>query len=260
MASQQPTFLFCFDFDGTLVDEAPHPAVHPGLNAFLESVHAQEGIWAVNTGRTLFQALDGLAKHSIRPLPDYVMAKERELYGRGRFNRWVDLGDWNKRCQKEHKRFLKTHRKFFKRMRHYVESETAARYIDGAEETPGVVATSDEEMARICSFIDEERRGDELLSYQRNSVYLRFSHAAYDKGTVLQELARQLGLGPAQICAAGDNHNDLAMLRPEVAGYRVCPSNAIPEVQALVKSSPGGLIGAGRSSFGVLEAIPRLLS
>ena len=125
-----PTFLFSFDFDGTLVDEPPHPTINPGLNGFLESVQTQGGVWAVNTGRTLFQALDGIAEHKIRPLPDFIMAKERELYAPTQFNRWVDVGDWNKRCQKEHRRFLKTHRKLFKRVRAFLEAETSAQWIE----------------------------------------------------------------------------------------------------------------------------------
>ena len=255
-----PTFLYSFDLDGTLVDEPPYPTINPGLNSFLESVKTQGGVWAVNTGRTLFQALDGIAEHKIRPVPDFIMAKERELYAPTQFNRWVDVGDWNKRCQKEHKRFLKTHRKLFKRVQAYLEAETNAQWMEGMEETPGVIATSGEEMGKVCAYIEEEIRNDDVLSYERNSIYLRFSHAAYHKGSVLQELARHLDVPREKICVAGDNHNDLSMLCPTVAGFRVCPSNAIPEVQAVVSGSPGGVVGNGRASFGVLEGIQRLLS
>lgn len=259
-SSTTPTFLFSFDFDGTLVDEPPHPVINPALNAFLESVKAQGGLWAVNTGRTLFQALDGIAEHRIRPLPDYIMAKERELYAPTSFNRWVDVGDWNKRCQKEHRRFLKTHKKVFKRVRKFVEEQTSAQWMEGLEETPGVIATSEAEMGEVCRVIEEETANDPVLRYERNSIYLRFSHAAYNKGSVLQELAREVGVPRERICAAGDNHNDMSMLCSSVAGFRVCPANAIPEVQAFVTSAPGGVIGQGRASFGVLEGIQRLLS
>ena len=259
MASRPQTFLFSFDFDGTLVDEPPHPAVNPALNAFLEYVKAQGGLWAVNTGRTLFQALDGIAQHQIRPLPDFIMAKERELYAPSQFNRWVDVGDWNQRCQKEHRRFLKTHRKLFKRVQKFLENETQAQWIEGMEETPGIITTSEEEMSHVCRFIEAETLHDEVISYERNSIYLRFSHAAYNKGTVLQELARHVDMPREKICAAGDNHNDLSMLCPTVADCRVCPSNAIQEVQAAVSAAPGGIIGQGRASFGILDGIQRLL-
>ncbi len=258
--SPVPTFLYSFDFDGTLVDEPPHPTTHPELNTFLAQVQAQGGVWAVNTGRTLFQTLEGLAQHRIKPLPNFIMAKERELYYPGQFNRWVDLGDWNKRCAKEHKRFLRTHRKLFKKVRAFIEAETHADYVDTLEETPGIVAQSEEEMARICQFIEEETANDDVISYQRNSIYLRFAHAAYSKGTVLAELARVLGIDRTHICAAGDNHNDLSMLDPQVAAYGVCPENAIPEVHEIIAEHPSGFAGQGRASFGILHGIEQLLA
>ena len=52
----------------------------------------------------------------------------------------MDVGDWNKRCQKEHKRFLKTHRKLFKRVRAFLEAETNAQWIEGMEEVVGIAA------------------------------------------------------------------------------------------------------------------------
>ncbi len=258
-ASTPPSFLFAFDFDGTLVDQAPHPTIHPNFNTFLTHIKSLGGVWAVNTGRTLFQTLEGLAQHRIQPLPDFIMAKERELYHPGPYNRWVDLGDWNKRCIKEHKRFHKAHKRVFKKVRAFVEKETEAEYIEGMEETPGIVATSENELHRICTVIEEHAAGYENLSYERNSVYLRFSHAAYNKGSVLQALAQLLGMSTDRVCAAGDNHNDLSMLDPSIAGYRICPSNAIPEVQQQIGDSAGGIIGQGRASFGILDGVHRAL-
>ena len=259
MVSIPSGFLFSFDFDGTMVDDDPHPAVHPELNAFLASIDSQGGVWAINTGRTLHQALDGLAQHRIQPLPKFIMAKERELYYPGQFGRWKPLGSWNERCEKEHKRFLKKHRRAFKKVRQHLEKASEAEWVEGLEETPGVIAKSEEEMDRLCEYIDAVAEGDDTLSYQRNSIYLRFAHAAYNKGTVLQESARELGVSREQICSAGDNHNDLAMLCPTVAAYRACPSNAIPEVRTLIEDSEGGQVGSGRASFGLLDAVGQLL-
>jgi|MDTC01.2.fsa_nt_gb hydroxymethylpyrimidine pyrophosphatase-like HAD family hydrolase len=254
--STPPAFLFAFDFDGTVVDHDPHPGIHPNFNRFLAHTKSNGGVWAVNTGRTLFQTLEGLAQHRILPLPDFIMAKERELYHLGPYNRYVDLGDWNKRCIKEHKRFHKDHKRVFKKVRAFVEKETQAEWVEGLEETPGVVATSEEELHRVCGFIEDQSAGRDNLSYERNSVYLRFSHAAYNKGSVLQALAQMLALSPDCVCVAGDNHNDLSMLDPDVACYRICPSNAIPEVHERIAAA-GGVVGQGRASFGLLDGINR---
>ena len=256
--SDSPRLLFSFDFDGTLVDEEPHPAIHPNFNQFLEYVKANNGLWSINTGRTLFQTLEGLAHHRIQPRPDFIMAKERELYAPGQFNRWVDVGDWNKRCLKDHKRFLKSHKRFFKQVRKFLEGNTHAQYFESPEEPPSIISSTEQEMDEICRYIEEASASDNVLSYQRNTIYLRFAHADYSKGTVLNELARLLEITPDQICVAGDNHNDLSMLNPAVARYIICPANAIPEVHAAV-AEVGGITGQGRASFGVLEGIQRLL-
>jgi hydroxymethylpyrimidine pyrophosphatase-like HAD family hydrolase len=253
--------LYCFDFDGTLVDEHPHPSVHPELNAFLQSVHNRGGVWTVNSGRTLDHILEGLTEHGIRPLPDFIMARERELYAPSRgLHRWVEMGSWNRRAETEHRRFLDTHRAFFRRVQQFLEQETRAEWVVGLEETPCIVASSEREMNRISVYLDEVMRHDDVLAYERNGIYLRFSHVKYNKGTVLLELARQLRISSTETCSAGDNHNDVAMLRPEVARYRVCPANAITEVQSLVRDTPGGWVGKQRASFGILEGIAKLLA
>ena len=48
----------------------------------------------------------------------------------------------------------------------------------------------------------------------------------------------------------------LSMLDPDVACYRICPSNAIPEVHERIAAA-GGVVGQGRASFGLLDGINR---
>lgn len=252
--SPQASALFSFDFDGTLVDWEPHPPLHPGFVQFLSEIKSRGAVWSINTGRTLMHTLEGIAQHGLTPLPDFIMAKEREIYCPGRFNRWHDLGDWNERCRKEHRKFLRSHKGFFKRARKFLETETKAQFIDNGDEPPGIVSSTEEEMQRICEFIDTEAHDDPILSYQRNFVYLRFAHSSYSKGTVLAELGRYLGLAPGHICAAGDNHNDLSMLDPRIASGLICPSNAIDEVRQAVGGA-GGVVADKRASFGVLDGL-----
>lgn len=118
--SPRPTAILCFDFDGTLIDDG-NPPFHPGFLEAIEAFKRVGAIWAINTGRTLFQTIEGLSSYGINPIPDYLMVKERELYELGPYNRWVDVGDWNERCRKEHQRFLKSHRRFFKEIEQFVK-------------------------------------------------------------------------------------------------------------------------------------------
>jgi hydroxymethylpyrimidine pyrophosphatase-like HAD family hydrolase len=109
-------------------------------------------------------------------------------------------------------------------------------------------------MVEIVAFIDERRSLYPELGYQRNSIYLRFTHRDFDKGSALRELTRQLGVGPQFVFAAGDNHNDLSMLRSELAHGLCCPSNAIWEVKDQVRRE-GGLIANSPGSSGMVEAM-----
>ena len=88
----------------------------------------------------------------------------------------------------------------------------------------------------------------------RNTMYLRFCHEDYNKGTALGELGRLLGLEPAQIFAAGDHFNDLPMLDGRFAQWVACPSNAVEPVKELVRAK-GGYVASSECSGGVVEAL-----
>ncbi|MDD1650164.1 MAG: HAD hydrolase family protein, partial [Methylococcaceae bacterium] len=92
------------------------------------------------------------------------------------------------------------------------------------------------------------------LAVVRNDVYARFSHRAYNKGTALAELTRQLGLTPASVFAAGDHLNDLPMLSRQFAAMIAAPANAVPQVKAAVLRQDGYLSQAAHGQ-GVAEAI-----
>ena len=77
------------------------------------------------------------------------------------------------------------------------------------------------------------------LTVVRNDVYARFSHAKYNKGTALAEIARQLGIDREHVFAAGDHLNDLPMLSAQFARCLVAPDNAVPQVKALVRGQKG---------------------
>jgi len=92
------------------------------------------------------------------------------------------------------------------------------------------------------------------LGYQRNTVYLRFSHADYNKGAALAELARLIDVPRDNIFASGDHHNDISMLDGKVAGMPSCPANAIDEVKDAVRVA-GGYVAERDHGGGVYEAL-----
>ena len=81
--------------------------------------------------------------------------------------------------------------------------------------------------------------GSAGLTVVRNDVYARFSHANYNKGTALGEIARQLGVPKHAVFAAGDHLNDIPMLCGDFAQCIVAPDNAVPAIKDLVQRQGG---------------------
>ena len=77
------------------------------------------------------------------------------------------------------------------------------------------------------------------FSFNRNHVWMRFAHFGIHKGSSLAELSRLLGIPREDVLAIGDHHNDIPMLDGSSAAMVACPSNAMPEVQELVRRNAG---------------------
>jgi hydroxymethylpyrimidine pyrophosphatase-like HAD family hydrolase len=105
-------------------------------------------------------------------------------------------------------------------------------------------------VSRIAPLAGEEPH----LSWQRNSIYLRFGHRDFHKGSSLSEVARLHDLTATNCFAIGDSHNDLNMLDAAHAGMIACPANSVPEIHAKVSAS-GGLIAQGIHAHGAIEAL-----
>ena len=104
----------------------------------------------------------------------------------------------------------------------------------------------------MCSIFISRRNSQ--LAWQRNSIYLRFGHQDFHKGSSLAEVARQYRLPAAQCFAMGDSHNDLEMLDPAHAGMAACPANSVAEIRAKVLSA-GGLLTQASHGHGAIEAL-----
>jgi HAD superfamily hydrolase (TIGR01484 family) len=259
MAKVKPSFLLCFDFDGTLVLPEADPIFHPGLGQMIRQLRLQGAAWVVNTGRSLPQTLQGLAQYGLFMEPDYLIVRECDIYRPGLFSRWKDFGPWNKNARRAHQRFVKQHATFFDATRRFLEQHTEAQLLHGDDGDLGIIASHNEEMDRICTWIDEQRTHQPDIGYQRNTIYLRFAHAAYSKGSALGELTKRLNLRADHVFAAGDNYNDLSMLHPQFAHKTACPSNALAPIKSHVRSH-GGFVAERPASEGMMEALAHYFS
>ncbi|HEX5791522.1 MAG TPA: HAD hydrolase family protein [Luteolibacter sp.] len=253
-SSQRPRLILSFDFDGTLHDPASKPPVPSEFFVRMAQLRGRLGAsWGINTGRSLEHLLEGLADCGLTIGPDWVVAREREIYLQGKGGLQAHQA-WNQRCESEIAALFEIHRDLLASIRREVEERTGAQWFEMEGEPAGVIARTEEEIEWIVGRVLEQIEPDSDLAWQRNSIYLRFGHRAYQKGSSLSELARLHGLGPGQCFAMGDSHNDLEMLAPEHAGMCACPANALAEVKELVARS-GGLITASVHGAGVLEAL-----
>ena len=252
---ETPELILSFDFDGTLHDPAADPPVSPRLFETLQRLRVERGaLWGINTGRSMDHVVEGLIDGRFPFCPDWVVAREREVWYPNAFGRWVGDESWNRTCDKEHHKFFKKVRKILQAIRREVEEHTGATWIEQEGDPAGLIARTEEEMAWIVGRVRELAAPEPMLGWQRNSIYLRFGHRKYQKGSGLNRIAERCG-NDARVCfAIGDSHNDFEMLSPEAAAHIACPANAVPEIRAHVKAH-GGYVCKASHSQGCVEAL-----
>jgi hypothetical protein len=247
--------LLSTDFDGTLVDHYATPPVDNELFSVLSDLRARGVHWAINTGRDLHFVDDGLREFNFPVEPDFVLTSEREVFHRGPDGKWQDYGDWNQRCYSAHDTLFESASDLLADIRNFLTTcNSEAEPIWEGERMVGLAAKSEDEMDRVCVFLEEERGRVPGFAYMRNTIWVRFCHEAYSKGTALAELGRLTGISREEIFAAGDHYNDLPMLDGIHARWIMCPSNAVPAVKNTVAAA-GGYLAKGRCSTGVVEAL-----
>jgi hydroxymethylpyrimidine pyrophosphatase-like HAD family hydrolase len=249
--------LISTDFDGTLVGHPSDGRCVPALADALTAFKAAGGLWAINTGRSLAHSIEGVEIFSAPVQPDFLLTHEREIYGRDPDGEWVESGDWNRLCRERHAELLHKSGPVFAQISRLVDGAIDVRWIKESGHSLGLITSDESVMARVALALDAMRAEFPAFSYQRNTIYLRFCHISYNKGSSLGELSRQLGLCADEVFAAGDHFNDLSMLDPKYARHLGCPANAIPPVKAAVAAA-GGWVSDLRYGDGIAEALRRL--
>lgn len=256
---QSPIRLISTDFDGTLLEVEAAPLVPSQLIDKITLLCEQGAVWAINTGRSLDLTLMGLKEGGFPITPEYILANEREIYvARGDGGTtpadWEPLGDWNQRCYRALEEMHHAAGNLIRRACDAFEKSGGGKVVHEHGRPAGVIASTIKGMDAFCETLNFLSGSQPLLGYQRNSIYLRFSHSGYDKGSSLRHLAAHLGIARDQIFAVGDQHNDLPMLEARNAGMLACPLNAIESVRQRVLDH-GGYVAESPYGFGVLEAL-----
>lgn len=245
--------LLSTDFDGTLISHFSDGRCVRNFADVLVEHKKSGGLWAVNTGRSLCHAIEGVEKFEPPVQPDFLLTNEREIFHRTPDGRWVPEQAWNETCYKRHEDLFARSAGLFKHIRDLARVNPGISLSEENGQPAGVITSDEEMMDKFVSALDVSRRKVPNFSYQRNTIYLRFAHSDYHKGSALGELCRILRISESEVLAAGDHFNDIPMLDGRYASHPCCPSNAIPEVRATVLAS-GGHLASKPAAEGVAES------
>jgi len=247
--------LLATDLDGTLL--CPSPEFNR-YNEFRDEICTRQTagcVWVISTGRRLrdFQRIF-LPLRSFGIIPDFIVTRHAYIYERKEWG-WYPHFIWNLKILEIQIRNRIHARRVIPQLRRLI-----ARNIP-------FVRVPRQEGTRICfrfNDLETAARGDALLSAAvRQYPYLRVFRyrnevdvyrVPFTKGLSLMELARKVGVAPANILAIGDGHNDISMMDPIVAKYCACPSNAAAEVIETVNQH-GGHIARQPHLSGVVEIL-----
>lgn len=236
--SKLPIQLISTDFDGTLFAEFENPPVPAKLQELIGKLQAQGAIWVINTGRDLSGLMEALGRSHLSVKPDYLVLVEREIYCHEN-SQYVQLADWNRDCSHAHAELFMRVRDDVPHLMAWVNERFSATVYEDPYSPFCLIAEKNADADIIHEYLNQYCEKIPGLTVVRNDVYARFSHAGYNKGTALNELARRLGISPENTLAAGDHLNDLPMLLNRYAKYLVAPRNAVEPVKSALRAQKG---------------------
>lgn len=227
------------DFDGTLTSPSRPDLLCPEFMDWITEARRKSKItWIINTGRCWPSLSAELERRQARIWPDWVVLVEREIH-RVRDKLLRPHQPWNNRCASLHARLFAESASLWVRMRGDFHRYENLQLVEDIGCPLGLIAHSESQADAIEEDVLERIAANRDLIMVRNSIYFRFGHAAFTKGSCLREIARQEGLDAASCYAAGDHYNDLTMLARTSARFICCPSNSAERVKLQVRSENG---------------------
>ena len=234
-----PIRLLSTDFDGTLIGHQPDARTAKSLAEALSSLRRNGANWAVNTGRQLWFALEGLEHAHLPHDPEYVLSSEKDIYRRVEEGSWEAFGDWNARTERQTLDLFGRADHVFRAIERLAAEEDGIEVLYENGRLAGLMTADSAMMDRTAEVVRQVAADLPEFSFNRNDVWMRFTHREIHKGSSLAELARLLGIPRTEVLAIGDHHNDIPMLDGAAAAMVACPSNAVREVQAIVRANRG---------------------
>jgi hypothetical protein len=253
-----PIKLISTDFDGTLFAEFENPPISRRLEHLIAELQGRGAKWVINTGRDMSSLMEALARARISIQPDYLVLVEREIY-RHDGVLYAPVENWNAACARDHAELFARVRPAVSELTEWVNSCFRATVYEDAYSPFCLIAGNNGDADVIHERLNTFCARFPQLTVVRNDVYARFSHAAYNKGTALGELARRHGLAASAVFAAGDHLNDLPMLSSNYARWLAAPQNAVEPVKEAV-TRQRGFVSRFAHGEGVAEGLAHQLA
>jgi HAD superfamily hydrolase (TIGR01484 family) len=249
-----PIRLLSTDFDGTLIGHEPDARTADALSSALQDLRRRGAVWAVNTGRQLWFALEGLEHAHLPHDPEFVLSSEKDIYRRVGDGDWEAFGEWNAHTERRTINLLESARHILDAISVMSSTDKNVEILYENGRVAGLMTADTGTMDRIVDKIRALAVDVPEFSFNRNMVWMRFTHRDIHKGSALAELARLLGIPREEVLAIGDHHNDIPMLDGSAATMVACPANAVNEVKDVVRAA-NGYISPFAWGEGVADAI-----
>ena len=246
---EQARYLFSFDFDDTLFTMGGPAEERRVFFSIMRELRARYGaLWGINTGRDPVYLREGLMDlfHDDPEAfaPDFTVTMERNVHLADAEGRLMPGLPWFSR-----------YGGMLEELMAHLEGRFSGLELRRQDNDAFSLVVNDACGLDDVSCVIQDRVGPyEEIVTQRAGPYLRFSHRDYNKGTALTFVASRFGVPPVRAAIFGDGHNDLDAMRHLPEAFRCCPSNAAPEVKAMVACGHGYISPEPRTR-GVLDGL-----
>lgn len=249
-----PIRLLSTDFDGTLISHEPDARTAASLTSALCDLREKGAFWAVNTGRQLWFALEGLEHAHLPHDPAFVLSSEKDIFRRVGEGDWEAFGEWNAHTERRTIELLHRAGHVLESIREMSNRDKNVELLYENGRVAGLMTADVATMDGVVEKIRALAADVPDFSFNRNMVWMRFTHREIHKGSSLAELGRLLDIPRSDVLAIGDHHNDIPMLDGTAAAMVACPANAVGEVKDLVRAA-GGYVSPFAWGEGVADAI-----
>jgi hydroxymethylpyrimidine pyrophosphatase-like HAD family hydrolase len=255
--------FFVFDLDGTaLGGHEPYAQFPRPFARLLDDLSAQGVQWATNTTWPVAEQFKIVRKSGVKSDPAFLCGETGLSLARVKGGKLVFCPRHAKTVLERSKRFRRKAwplvRTAFEKL---LRDDLVYRFSFDDYETRNLIDFSckKKDTAKVVRLLRPLLAKNLFYPWapldQPANIFLPFY---MNKGAALRLMLRHLNLRPAEVVAAGNAGNDLPMLKRSLARWLICPANADAPVLEAVRRR-GGLVGRGDFSWGVVDAVKRVL-